>query len=526
MVESVRSSDITSCVTTTSGNFQASPRHVSGVIEFLGMPFAAPPVGSLRWKPPQPVSKPSFTQNATSFGPSCYSFEANDPSSGIVAPPAGPQSEDCLSINVWTASESTAEKRPVMVWLYGGGFQFGSSSSPNYNGTHFATDGVVFVSFNYRTGTLGFLALQELDDEGTNSGNFGLQDQIAALQWVKLNIAAFGGDPDNVTIFGESAGAHAVGLLLASPLSSGLFHKAILESGAYWESEHGSITTFQQARQHGSAFLQSQANGSLTKLRSLSATLIVQAGAWNASTDPGITAFSPSIDNYVVPVAPSVAFDKGRTHKVPIIAGFNQDEGALFFSRALPHSTPTDFQSAQRIFFAGTTGTAFSLYPSTSENQTIASADALIGDLVIAQQTWEALDRQAASSGQACYGYHFTYTSPYSPVSIHTSEIPFVFGNLGPNPLYGGSTPAASANDVARSKSMTTYWINFAKTGNPNRANLSAWPKYAASGNNFLELGVASTAVQTPSSGRFQYIRSLRNNGILPLRWRSEFVDN
>lgn len=235
---------ISSVVKVTTGSVQGQPRNEDGILSFLGIPFAAPPVGQLRWKSPQSPVKFNGTFNATTFGYSCYSAL-------LSLPPPTPQNEDCLTINVWTGASSTNEKRPVMFWIYGGGFQFGSSADPGYNGTALAQEGVVVVSFNYRLGALGYLALDELDEEGTNSGNFGLQDQLYALQWVKENIIAFGGDPDNVTIWGESAGAHSVGLLMASPLSEGLFHKGIMESGAYWESEHGSIETFGEARTRG-----------------------------------------------------------------------------------------------------------------------------------------------------------------------------------------------------------------------------------------------------------------------------------
>ncbi len=236
-------------VSLSDGLLVGSPRDVNGVLSFKGIPYAAPPVGGLRWRSPSPVPPRNAILNATHFGNSCWSFLN-------IAPPPTPQSEDCLTANIWTGASQAGEKLPVMVWIYGGGFQFGSSAEPRYDGSMLATQGVVLVSFNYRVGALGFLALSELDKEGPHpSGNFGLQDQLFLLHWVRSNIAAFGGDPDNITIFGESAGAHAVGLLVSSPLSIGLFHKAILESGAFWDAEHGSMPTFAEARQLGSALV-------------------------------------------------------------------------------------------------------------------------------------------------------------------------------------------------------------------------------------------------------------------------------
>ena len=514
-----KASPIGSTVHISSGTVQGNQLSSSGINEFLGIPYAAPPIGPLRWKPPQPVTTFRSTKQVTTFGPSCYGFQLNGPSTG-------PESEDCLTINLWTGAKDTTEKRPVMVWIYGGGFQFGSSSQSRYNGTQFANDGVILVSFNYRLGVFGFLALEELDNEGTNSGNFGLQDQLAALKWVKENIANFGGDPDNVTVFGESAGAHSVGLLVASPLPSGLFHKAILESGAYWESEHGSIETFDNARARGQVFLKKQGAHSIFNLRAISASQIRSATLWNSSTDPAITAFAPSIDKFVIPVAPSVAFDSGKTQKVPILAGFNGDEGAIFFDRALPHGSPLEYENAANILFAGTASRALQLYPGATENQVLASADELIGDLVIRQQTFEALDRQASTCGHACYGYFFTYTSPYSPAAYHTAEISFVFGNLSPNPIFGKGATGPSAADIAMSKTMRTYWTNFARSGNPNGAGLPTWHKYTAGTAGYLELGNNISAIITPFLDRFKYIRSLRSKSLLPSCWRYEFTEN
>ena len=268
-------------VSTSSGIIADNARNEDGILEFLGIPFAAPPIGNLRWKPPQPVLDQHANINATTFGPGCLSAS---PESGY----SGPQSEDCLTLNVWSSSDDSNEKRPVMVWLYGGGFQFGSSAQPNYNGTKLSQMGVVVVTFNYRLGALGFLGLPELDNEGPNSGNFGLQDQLAALSWVQENIANFGGDPDNVAVFGESAGAHAIGLLTASDLSRGLFQRCILQSGAYWDSEHGSLETFSGARTRGENLKQKLGVSSLAELRSLSANTVNNAALWNSSTDPGV----------------------------------------------------------------------------------------------------------------------------------------------------------------------------------------------------------------------------------------------
>ena len=426
-----------------------------------------------------------------------------------------------------------------MVWIYGGGFQFGSSAEPRYDGSMLATQGVVLVSFNYRVGALGFLALSELDKEGPHpSGNFGLQDQLFLLHWVRSNIAAFGGDPDNITIFGESAGAHAVGLLVSSPLSKGLFHKAILESGAFWDAEHGSMPTFAEARQLGSDLVSKLGSNSLATLRSLPAIDIVTAAPYNPILDPEITVPGPSVDHFVLPVAPPRAFTEGRQMKMPILAGWNTDEQLPFLPLAIPHTSVQQFEADAELYFRDRTGQFLSLYPAGNVSQATASAEALIGDLVIREQTWEAVDDQSRYVDAPVYAYYYTYTSAYSPLAAHTAEIPFVFGTLTPNRALGSTQPPAS-EDRALAQKMMAYWTNFAKYGNPNdqTAGLPYWPAYVgdgeegegeegidcarhgARGADILGLGNTIAPVYYPLD-RFKFIRSFRRDGILPRYWR------
>lgn len=510
---------INSTVSIASGKLQGKPRNSPGILSFLGIPFAAPPKGELRWKSPQPAAKWNGTLNATQYGSSCYSAAAE-------YPPPTPASEDCLSLNVWTPALDSNEKLPVMIWIYGGGFQFGSSAMPNYNGTALSEMGVVVVTFNYRLGALGYLALHDLDKEGNFSGNFGLQDQIAAIKWVKENIAAFGGDPENLTIWGESAGAHSVGLLMSSPLAQSLFQKAIMESGAYWDSEHGSPETFEQARDKGSAFAAKLGADSVSTLRRLSAEEVNNAGPWNVSTDPGLTAFAPNIDKYVVPAEPAETFQLAKTQQVPLLAGFNKGESVPFLSRALPHSTPEIYTQSASVLFGPEISKFLELYPGDTQALVNESAEALIGDLVISAQTFDAIDRQALASGQPVFAYYYTYTSPYSPVAAHSAEVNFVFGNLEPA---SGASRSPSAADMAISRQLMTYWTNFAKTGDPNDASntdLTHWPRFTGEGADFLELGTNISAIISPSKERYQFLARLRRHGRLPVTWRNDFTDN
>jgi para-nitrobenzyl esterase len=315
-------SSIGSTVQLQEGLIQGSPRDANGILAFKGIPYAQPPVGNLRWRSPSPATPWQGVINATQFGYTCWSSVPNDTV-------FTPENENCLTLNIWTGAMSTTEKRPVMVWIYGGGFQFGGTATPVYNGENFAKLGVVLVTVNYRTGVFGFLAHPELDLEGSFSGNFGLQDQLFALKWVRANIAAFGGDPQDITFFGESAGAMSMGLLMTSPKAQGLFQKTILESGAYWDSEHGNLPNFIEARERGLAYQLSFGATGIDALRALPAADVDSHAYWNSSTDPSVTAFGPSIDYNVLVDIPARIFDQGRQMQIPMLAGFNSDEELL-----------------------------------------------------------------------------------------------------------------------------------------------------------------------------------------------------
>jgi para-nitrobenzyl esterase len=494
-----------------AGTVRGAARDERGVLAFKGVPYAAAPVGELRWRAPQPAPAWAGVRDATAYGARCLSAWPGD------VTPGPPRSEDCLSLNIWTAAQQSAEKRPVMVWVHGGGFQFGSSAVPSSDGTRLAALGVVVVSFNYRVGVLGFLAHPELDAEGP-SGNYGLQDQIAALRWVQANVERFGGDPGNVTVFGESAGAHAIGILLASPRTKGLIHKAIGQSGAFWDTIHGSLSTFAEARARGTAFVERLNAPSISALRAFSAEDVNAAAPWDFDTDPSATAFSPSIDGYVVPDVPVTRYLRGEQLHVPLLAGWNGVEYWPFTDMALPHATASEFrQAAERMFGAERLAEFLALYPADTDAQAKDSAQELVGDMLISAQTWEWLELQQRT-GAPVYGYTFTYTSPYVPIASHLVDVAFVFGTLTPQFIVNGAMPPSDA-DRALAETMMAYWVNFAKHADPNGPTLPRWPPFGADGavQNFGQTVASHANAWAP---RFRFLASYRTNGVLPAGWR------
>ncbi|MGY8705096.1 carboxylesterase family protein [Bradyrhizobium sp. 18BD] len=498
-------------VRTRDGQARGQPRDTNGVLAFKGIPYAASPVGPLRWRSPQPPASWSGVRDALVFGAGSLSSLANDPR-------PGPRAEDCLYLNVWTAANAADEKRPVMVWIHGGGFQFGSSANPATDGRLLAARGVVVVSFNYRLGVFGFLAHPDLDAEAP-SGNYGLQDQLAALRWVRANIAAFGGDPDNVTLFGESAGAMAVGILMASPLAHGLFHKAIGQSGAFWDGRHGPLQSFDEARARGVAFARRQGNASIAALRTMPAEQLNAAGPWSFERDHVTEAFSPSIDHHLVPDVPARRVLSGEQMHIPLLAGWNGAEEFPFMSQSLPaHSAQAFRTAAESMFGKERLADFLNLYPAGSDAAAKASAAALTGDMVIGEQCWQWLRLHRAGSGAPTYGYHFNHTSPYTPIASHVTEIPFVFGTLTPQQIVGSTTPPDEA-DRALSQIMMSYWVNFATSGNPNGPGLPSWPAYDET--DIVQiLGATIAAGRNPQAKRFGFLGSFREDGMLPMRWR------
>ena len=462
---------------------------------YKGIPYASPPVGNLRWRPPQPVEWKDV-RTCTQFGPICP--QKPYPAGSIYVQPVQPMSEDCLFLNVWTAAKRADEKRPVMVWIHGGALTRGSGSLEPYNGTHLAERGVVLVTINYRLGPLGFLAhpLLSAESEHGSSGNYGILDQIAALKWVQRNIAAFGGDPDNVTIFGESAGSWSVCSLVASPLASGLFHRAIGQSGGCLvpmqylkEARHGFIA----AEQLGVNLAKNlgvdqevdqeskQESDVLAAMRSKSPDKVLAA----AGKDPAMGRVRGVVDGWVFPDEIYNIYAQGQQNKVPVIVGSNADEGTSLAGSLAPSRAKVVQAMIQQKY--GDAAAAFlKIYPVDSDEQ---ARDAFLHALrdemfTWEMRTWASLMRKA---DQPAYLYYFSRVPPRPEAdqlgAYHAAEIIYVFDNLDLVPWENESL------DVQLADQMADAWVRFATTGDPNGGTLPKWEMYDAESQPYLEFG-------------------------------------
>jgi para-nitrobenzyl esterase len=468
----------------------------NGIVSFKGIPFAAPPVGALRWKAPQPVKPWTGVKEASAFGASCM----QDPMFARLfgAPPE--ISEDCLYLNVWTPAKTAGDALPVMVWIYGGGFVGGQTSVPLYDGTHLAEKGVVLVSVAYRLGVFGFMAHPDLSREsGKGSGNYGLQDQIAGLQWVKANIAKFGGDPGRVTIFGESAGGIAVSMLAASPPAKGLFHRAISESGGNFgpprfANEGGvNVPPLKVAEATGKSFLARLGANDIKAARELPAEKLQTA------LGPGLQAsFWPVFDGDVLPGDQYELYEAKRFNDTPVLIGTNSDEGALF---ARPGMTPALFEQQIREGYGKQADAILAAYPHATDAQAAKAGRDIFRESAFAWPTWAwALLQTQKGKGKA-YVYYFDHRTPQSPNGAgHGSEIGYVFKNLG-GPAIGQTGPATSPRpeDIKMSDLMSSYWVNFAKNGDPNGPGLPAWPAFSAAAQNAMHFDAQPGARQVPN---------------------------
>lgn len=433
---------------------------------FWGLPYAAPPVGSLRWRAPEPAVAWKGVRDATRFAPHCvqgYVF-------ADMIFQDGTPSEDCLYLNVYApATAHAGSKLPVMFWIHGGGYAGGAASEPRHNGDALPQKGVVLVTINYRLGALGFLAAEDLVREGQgHAGNYGLMDMVEALRWVRANIASFGGDAGNVTIFGESAGSFAVSTLMAAPPARGLFQRAIGESGGAFNGILA-LGTLADRGKRDQQFLDALGVKTLAEARTLPAEKLVEASA-----RLGMVRFTPVIDGAFLTEPVAESFAAGRQAHVPLLAGWNRDENSALASGM----TAARWQSFAREHFGAQAESFLKAYPGANDDEARRSATAYGSDSFIAFGTWKWIEAQTRTGQSPVYRYHFELAAPPSKFhtgwqAFHSDDIEYVFGTL---------ETRTGANwrpeDRTLSEEMMLYWTNFARTGDPNGKGLPKWPRY------------------------------------------------
>jgi len=482
-------------VTTADGKAHGKTINEGKVKAFLGLPYAAPPVGDLRWKAPQPPVKWKGERDATVFGAHCAQGKVFD---DMIFQDAAP-SEDCLFLNVYApADASSKSKLPVMFWIHGGGFSGGGSSEPRHNGDFLPQKGVILVTINYRLGVFGFLATSDLAKEADGkAGNYGLLDMVSALHWVNANIKNFGGDPGNVTIFGESAGSFAVSTLMASPMARGLFHKAIGESGGAF-SDVLPNDTLSTRLAKDDKWVAGLGVKSLAELRAMPTDKVLEAVKTTKAS------FSGVIDGAVLTEQVSDTYAAGKQAHVPLIAGWNRDEGSWMGNGM----TVAKWQGMAAGIFKDHAPEFLKLYPGETDAQAIDNAGAYGGDAFIAFGTWKWLEAHRKTGESPVYRYHFELRatpSKYHPGTwaFHSDDIEYVFGTLDTRPGW-----TVSPEDRKLSEQMMGYWTNFAKTGDPNGPGLPEWPKYGKA-DELIHLD--STITSGPDSLRPRYEFLLAN---------------
>ena len=472
---------------TTASGSTAGGSSTGGVTAFKGIPYALPPLGNLRWKPPQPAGKWQGVRQANAYGADCM----QEPFPGDAAPLGVTPGEDCLYVNVW-APEPRTTKLPVMFWIYGGGFVNGGASPAVYDGSQFAKDGVILVSFNYRLGHLGFFAHPALAAEQPDfpAANYAIMDQVAALKWVKRNIAAFGGDPQNVTIFGESAGGNSVNMLLTSPLAAGLFQKAIIESGGgrpglfqdrliSGPGESAQNMGLSLAKKYG---IEGEGPEALAKLRQIPADKLKLQMMLRDPTYVG----GPVVDGKLNLGAPTELFGAGKAAHVPVMVGANSMD--IGFTQG----TTLDELYAN---FGADAAKAKALYNPDNSTDVRVVAFRMGGDQTMVEPARE-IARKLSAHGQPVYEYRFSYVAESirktTPGAPHATEIPYAFDTVSAR--YGKDLTAA---DEGAAKAMHEYWVTFAKTGKPTAKGHPDWPAYDAKSDKILDF-TASGPVAGP----------------------------
>jgi para-nitrobenzyl esterase len=447
------------------------------IFKFYGVPYAMPPIGVLRWRAPRPVKPWKGVKKATAFGPMAYQIsrldELREEDKKLI------QSEDCLYLNIWTPSISADEKLPVMVWIHGGGYLNGSASLFEYNGAELAKRGVVVVGIEYRLGPLGFMAHEKSDseDESDASGNYGMMDQIAALEWIKSNILGFGGNPSNVTIFGESAGAMSVGLLSGSPKALGLFHRAICESGGmlYFPRE----ITREQALRYTLEFQNACGVPDFEAMRSMTPEKIIKVALKVFANDemPRVARFTPIIDNMVIKDQDKTLAERA---KIPLIIGYNKDE-ATWFMQMMPPITRGNYREILQRNFGQRAMQMLDLFSINSDAEARTAFIAVYTCNLFTLHVHELATELTQRNGNV-YVYRFDRVPPRNQANGfgvgHGEEIPYVLGHV--------DMEGYDDTDKIVSDMTMKYWAQFAKTGNPSIDGLPEWPKYVPGANKYL----------------------------------------
>lgn len=467
-----------------TGSGPVSGISAGGIRAYLGIPYAAPPTGDLRWRPPAPVPSWQGTRVATAFGPACPQIVPADTFSELRP---GNMSEDCLYLNVWTPAQAGNEKLPVMVFIHGGSYMKGAGSLPLFNGTNLAKKGVVLVTLNYRLGPLGFFAHPALANESPlhTSGNYGLQDQQAALRWVKGNIAGFGGDPDRITVFGESAGGASILVHLAGNDTRGLFRQAIVESGPLWTygTEINITGTLPESEQYGVKYAKSlgyEGPDAVKNMRGVDAWTLVNATPGSASGFEGIRTlgFKPAVDGIVVPEKPDLVFSGGRQNPVSLIIGTNSDEGTTLAANT--RMNVSQYKAFILYRFGADAPDVLLKYPAGTPDEVQQRMEEILTDYDFAASAKFVADSQSKLNRNT-YLYRFSYLrDPDSPAGVfHGKELFFVF-----HP----DTIAADATAERVSGVMMDAWTRFARSGDPGGGNLT-WPQYTEESGQYLDIG-------------------------------------
>ena len=449
-------------VKTASGTLEGTRDQISGIATFKGIPYAQPPLGTLRWKPPQPSKDWQGVRRADAFGPRAMQLPLF---SDMVFRSQG-MSEDCLYLNVWTPARTGNERLPVLVYFFGGGFVAGDGSEPRYDGDSLARRGIVVATVTFRLGVFGFLAHPDLTRESARhaSGNYGLMDQSAALRWVQKNIESFGGDPRRVTIGGESAGSFSVSAQMASPWSKDLIAGAIGESGSLLGTRP--TPSLADAEQGGIRFAASLGAANVAALRALPADKIL--GATAGRDGPR---FGAIVDGDFLPRPPAEIYAAGQQAHVPLLVGWNSQESDAGGVLGKDAPTPENFTKALGTVFGDRAADAARFYSSSTDEEAQQSATDLASDRFIAFSTWKWYDLHRRTGGKPVFRYFFSRPRPGATGAVHSAEIEYALGNLGSNKVYMW-TP----DDYHVSEIMETYFADFVKTGDPNRRGLPAWP--------------------------------------------------